>query len=143
MVISQDMVRREILWVRDGQGTKALALLVYLLQYGKKNCDVVILEGILDALCYRELFESAVNEFSPDIFAYYYDLPFEETLLRHQTKPNRFDFGENEMRRWWNEHDYIGIIPEKSLTKEIGLDDAVQMIYQDVMGQKELQSAKM
>jgi hypothetical protein len=47
------------------------------------------------------------------VFAYYYDIPFEETLRRHETKDKRFEFGEAEMRRWWNEKDYIGIIPEK------------------------------
>ena len=31
MVISQDMVRREMLWVKDGADTKALPLLINLL----------------------------------------------------------------------------------------------------------------
>ena len=79
------------------------------------------------------MFESAIREFSSDIFAYYYDLSFEETLLRHQTKPNRFEFGEAEMRRWWNEKDYIGIIPEKILTNAVSLDEAISLIYNDVI----------
>lgn len=101
-------------------GTKALPLLIHLLQYGRKNSEVVILEGILDARVYRELFETAKKEFSSNIYAYYYDLPFEETLLRHQTKPNCHEFGEEDMRRWWNEKDFIGNIPEKALTKMTG-----------------------
>lgn len=44
-------------------------------------CHDVILEGILDPECYRELFECAIEEYGPNIYAYYYDLPFEETLL--------------------------------------------------------------
>lgn len=35
MVISQDVVRREMLRVKDGAGTKALPLLSELLMYGK------------------------------------------------------------------------------------------------------------
>lgn len=132
MLLSQDMVRREILKVRDGVGTSACPLLIYMLEYGRKNCDVVILEGILDAVFYKDLFECAVKEYGSEIFAYYYDLPFEETLLRHETKPNRNDFGESDMRRWWKEKDFIGLIPEKVLTKEIGLDEVVEMIYADV-----------
>ena len=46
MVVSQD-VRREMLRVKDGAGTKALPLLSELLMYGKNNCETVILEGIL------------------------------------------------------------------------------------------------
>lgn len=133
MVISQDVIRREMLWVKDGIGTEALPLMVNLIQYGRQNSQVVILEGILDAVWYQELFESAVDAFSSNIFAYYYDLPFEETLLRHQTKPNRNDFGESDMRRWWNEKDYIGFISEKVLTKELSLNDTVELIYRDVM----------
>lgn len=47
MVISQDVVRREMLRVKDGAGTKALPLLSELLMYGKNNCETVILEGTL------------------------------------------------------------------------------------------------
>ncbi len=133
MLISQDIIRRETLWVNDGVGTMALPLIINMLQYGKAHCKVVILEGILCASWYKELFESAVQEFSSNIFAYYYDLPFEETLVRHQTKPKLFEFGEEEMRRWWNEKDYIGVIIEKVFTKEISLDEAVNCIYNDVM----------
>lgn len=133
MVISHDVVRRDMLWVRDGEGTKALPLLIHLLRYGRKNSEVVILEGILDARVYQELFETAKREFSSNIYAYYYDLPFEETLLRHQTKPNCHEFGKEDMRRWWNEKDFIGIIPEKLLTKEISLEEAVELIYREVM----------
>ena len=132
LVISQDTIRREMLWVKDGIGTKALPLLLNLAQYGKQNCDIVILEGILDATCYRQLFEELKNEFGSNIYAYYYDLPFEETLLRHETKPNKHEFGESDMRRWWSEKDYIGIISEKILTKEDSQTDTVEKIYLDV-----------
>ncbi len=42
-------------------------------------------------------FELAVQEYGKDIFAFYYDLSFEETLRRHETKPNKADFGEQDM----------------------------------------------
>lgn len=132
MLLSHDMVRREILKVRDGMGTPACPLLINMLQYGRRNCEVVILEGILDAACYRELFECAIDEYGSEIFAYYYDIPFEETLRRHETKPNRNDFGESDMRGWWKEKDFIGMIPEKVLTKEMGFDETVEMIYREV-----------
>lgn len=133
MLLSHDVIRREILRVKDGMGTPACALLIDMLQYGRKNCEVVILEGILDAECYRELFECAKEEYGSNIFAYYYDLPFEETLRRHETKPNRHEFGESDMRRWWKEKDFIGSIPEQILTKEMGLEETVDMIYGSIV----------
>lgn len=129
MVISQDVVRREMLWEKDGIGTKALPLLINLLEYGKKNSEITILEGILYSDYYMPLFEKAIEEYGVNIFAFYYDLPFDETLLRHSTKPNRLDFGEEDMRRWWREKDFINIIPEKIITKDISLSDTVDMIY--------------
>lgn len=119
--------------VNDGIDTKALPFIIELVRYGKDNCDVVILEGILKAEWYRELFEQIKKDFSQEIYAYYYEIPFEETLKRHQTKPKCNEFGEEEMKRWWNEKDYIGFIPEKIITAESSFDHTVEMIYQDVM----------
>lgn len=135
LIIPQDTVRREMLYARDGADTKALPLLIDLLEYGKKHCEVTILEGILYAEWYRPLFQRALEEYGlANIYAYYYDLPFEETLRRHATKPNRFEFGEEAMRGWWKEKDYLGIIPEEILTEDIRLPDAVERIYQTVTG---------
>lgn len=133
MVIAQDTVRREMLWVRDLPGTPAVGLLIELMKYGHAHSDITILEGILYADIYRPLFEEAVKLFgSRQIFAYYYDLPFEETLARHQTKPNRADFGTDAMKRWWREKDYSPVLSERALTAAISLEDAAEQIYQMV-----------
>ena len=132
MVISQDVIRRDMLKVKDGKDTPALFLMKELLIYGKNNCKIVILEGILYSQWYLPLFELSKELFGDNIFAYYYDLPFEETLLRHQMKSNKDDFGENEMKKWWNERDFITIIPEKTISKDMSVSDTVDMIYEDV-----------
>lgn len=133
MLISQDVIRRDMLHVKDGADTKALPLLKELLIFGQSNCDIVILEGILKAGWYQSLFELAMYEFDERIFAYYYDIPFDETVARHQTKPNKDDFGETDMRNWWNEKDLINLIPEKLITKDMELNDTVELIYHDVI----------
>lgn len=100
MLISYDMIRMQMLHVRGKDGIqKSQPLLIDLLKCGRQHSDITILEGILDSTAYHLLFENAVEQYGSDIYAYYYDLPFEETLLRHSTKPNRFDFGEEDMRR--------------------------------------------
>ena len=125
MLISQDMVRIQMLNAKDVQ---ALPLLIKLLQYGRQNSEITILEGILDSEYYTPLFQTALEEYGSNIFAFYYDLPFEETLLRHNTKPNKAEFGEQDMRRWWKEKDYIGIIPEKIITKDMSLEDTDELL---------------
>lgn len=126
MLISHDMVRLQMLYAKD---VEALPLIMQLLKYGRQNSHITILEGIFPAEVYMPLFELAVQEYGKDIFAFYYDLPFEETLKRHATKPNRDDFGEQDMRRWWKEKDFIKIIPEKIITKNLDISDTVDMIY--------------
>ena len=78
------------------------------------------------------MFENLLKEFNDNIFAYYFDIPFEETLNRHKQKPNSHEFGEKEMRRWWNEKDLLNIIPEVCLNKELSLNEIVEKIYEDV-----------
>lgn len=133
LLISQDVVRREMLWAHDGIDTPALPLLASLLEYGYANSETTILEGILYAEWYKPLYEQAVRLYGAEnLYAYYYDLPFAETLKRHETKQNRFDFGEKEMRRWWREKDYLGFIQEKTLTQAYTLDETVALILSDI-----------
>ena len=82
MMISQDEIRRNILWVKDGVDTKALPLMIELMKYGYEHCDVVILEGIMYDEWYSPLFKTANELYGMDIYAYYFDIPFEETVRR-------------------------------------------------------------
>jgi predicted ABC-type ATPase len=132
LVISQDVIRRDMLWVKDGMGTKAVSLLMELAKYGKENCDIVIMEGILHSDVYMELFQMLKLEFHK-ISAYYYDISFDATLVRHQTKPNCNDFGEDDMKRWWRHIDYIGIIPETCILETMSLEETVEMIASEIM----------
>ncbi|HEX9027135.1 MAG TPA: uridine kinase [Clostridium sp.] len=133
MLISQDVIRREMLFVKDGPNPEASQLLLELALYGKSHCNIVILEGILNSKWYKKLFENLLDEFNNQIFAYYFDIPFEETLNRHQQKSNAHEFGEKELREWWNEKDLLDIIPEVGLHKELNLNEIVDIIYQDVI----------
>ena len=60
-------------------------------------------------------------------------MPFEETLKRHQTKPNCHEFGEEAMRRWWREKDFSDILNEVSITSEKGIESIVKDIYDTVL----------
>lgn len=133
MLLSQDVVRRKILRVKDRADTLALPLMQELLEYGWKYCDIVIVEGILRYEWYKPLFEKALQLYGRNnILAYYYDLSFEETLLRHQMRPSKSDFGEKEMREWWKEKDYMDIITEQRLTQEKSVDYVTDLICKDI-----------
>ena len=78
MLISHDMIRMQILHVWGKTGIeKSLPLMIELLKYGRKHSEWTILEGVLDAEEYRDLFDACLSEYGAEnIYAYYYDLPF-------------------------------------------------------------------
>ena len=133
MLISQDMIRRDMLKVKDGENTLAVPLMKELLIYGNKHSEIVILEGIMYADWYKSLFELAVQLYGTEVYAYYFDLPFEETLKRHQTKPNCHEFGEDAMRSWWREKDFSGVLNEVRITAEENIESIVWDICNTVL----------
>ena len=130
---SQDVIRRDMLRVKDGENTLALPLMKELLVYGSSHSDFVVLEGIMYADWYKSLFELAIQLYDTKVYAYYFDIPFEETLKRHQTKPNCNDFGEEAMRRWWREKDFSDVLNEVSITSERDIESIVSDICNTVI----------
>ena len=134
MLISQDVIRRDMLKVGDGRKTLPIPLKKELLIFGNRHSDIVILEGIMHADWYKSLFELAVQLYGTKIHAYYFDIPFEETLKRHQTKPNCHSFGEEEMRTWWCEKDFSNVLNEVTITEEKEIESIVSDIYDSIYG---------
>ena len=66
------------MWVKDGIDTKALPLMIELLKYGYEHSDIVILEGIMYEEWYNPLFKVANELYGSNVYAYYFDLSFEE-----------------------------------------------------------------
>ena len=133
MLISQDEIRRNMLNVDDGENTPALPLMKELLIYGSKHSDIVILEGIMNADWYKSLFELAIQVYGTEVFAYYFDLPFEESVKRHLTRAKCQEFGAKEMRRWWREKDFSNILHETSITAEKDMENIVKDIYDTLL----------
>ena len=77
---------------------------------------------------YRPLFELARRLYGEQIYAWYFDLPFEETLRRHRTKPNCNEFGAEAMKGWWRDKDFSDVLDEKVITAEAGPEDIVSEI---------------
>src|SRR5690625_4234401 len=127
-LVSQDMVRREMLYVNDGIDSPAIDLMIDMVKYGKEKCEIVILEGIFYSDWHQKLFETVKNEFGNEIYAYYFDISFEEPLIRHKTRPKASDFGESEMRKWWRDKDYLKIIPESIVDKDMNEETIVSKI---------------
>ena len=73
-----------------------------------------------------------IHLYNQNIYAYYFDMSFEETLKRHQTRACRDEFGEKEMKSWWREKDFAPILNEISITDEKDIQSIVSQIYETV-----------
>ena len=133
MLISQDEIRRNILWVKDGIDTKALPLMAELLRYGREHSEFSILEGIMYDEWYRSLFELANELYGSNVYSYYFDIPFEETIRRHQTRSKSQEFGEEHMRQWWREKDFSSVLEEEIISCEMDAECIIEKIYTDLL----------
>lgn len=133
MLVSQDVVRREMLYIKDTTPGPTKTVIERLVRFGLSDNRIVIVEGILSALKYGELLRQLMEE-TPGSLVYYFDITFEETLRRHTTKPNAHEFGETEMRRWWKEDDFLGVAGEKAIDDTMSEDATLAMIMQGIHG---------
>lgn len=133
LLLSQDLLRRTMLHAHDGRETPTIDLLLHLIAYGHKHCHITILEGILRSDWYQPIWDCIRAHYTPaNTHAYYYDLPFSETVRRHASRDKAKAFGEEALKRWWVAKDYLTSIPETRLTQDLSLDKAKAIILADI-----------
>lgn len=136
-VVSQDVLRRDVLGEADGPSGANCGLVDTVTRYALDHGFHVVLEGILNSRKYAEMLRALGEEHRGLTRYYYFDVPFEETLRRHASRPQAAEFGEAEMREWWRPGDLLedgveALIPAASalpatvarLMRETGLDTA-------------------
>ncbi len=128
LLVSQDMVRRDMLNVRDRKGNLSIDLIRQITEYGKDKCEFVILEGILSKHRYGEMLHNLVDYYNGKAYAYYFDVSFEETVKRHNSRSKKTEFGEDLLQSWWNPKDYLGVDGEVLLTNGMSQDDVMKLI---------------
>ncbi|MDN5710271.1 MAG: kinase [Planococcus sp. (in: firmicutes)] len=132
LLVSQDVVRRDMLKVQDRGGNLSTELIRQITEYGKGRCPIVILEGIFMKHRYEELLLDLIRFYDGEAFVYYFDLPFEKTLERHNMRPQSQDFGEASLQKWWTPKDVLGVPGEQLLTEEMSEQAIVELICSQV-----------
>lgn len=131
MLLSQDVVRREILWAKENTKHPTAKLLYKMAHFGWNNgYDTVIIEGILSAQSYGGMLKKLIGE-AEHAHVYYYGLSFDETLRRHAGKSNADEFGEAEMREWWCDDDRLGVLGEVVIDDDISQDELLDRMVSD------------
>lgn len=129
LLVSQDVVRREMLKVHDRDGNLSIDLIRQIAEYGKDKSEFVIVEGILNKGRYGEMLNNLIQFYNQQkTYTYYFDLSFEETVVRHNSSLKKTEFGEDSLRAWWNSKDYLGVDGEKILTNDMSQNDVLKLI---------------
>lgn len=130
MIVSQDVVRRDILNLKDTANNISVELMTQIIQFGIDKYEVIILEGILSKSKY-EYFLQSLSEFRVPVFYYYFDLPFSVTYDHHVQK-NTQEFGFQDLKKWWIDQDYLDIDNEIIIDEITSIQRNVQRIKQDL-----------
>ncbi len=126
-IVEQDYLRRFILKEKETESANNIALIQQTVEFALSRDYNVILEGILYFPRYGEMLKKLVEQ-CPNIYFYYFDVSFDETLKRHTTKPNAHEFGEKEMREWYKPNQHTGFDSERIIPESFTIDAAVKKI---------------
>ncbi len=126
-IVEQDYLRRFVLKEKEHDNGDNIALIKQTVEYALNHDYDVILEGILYTPRYREVIIQLLGQ-APDHWVYYFDVSLKETLKRHETKHNAREFGEKEMRGWYNEVNHLGIEDEIIIPESSSLEESVGRI---------------
>ena len=130
-LVEQDYLRRVVLKQKGNQGAAAKDLIRQTTLLALDHDYDVVLDGILDMDNYGGLLRELARRESCVLHLYWFDVPFEETLRRHNLKPIADAFGETEMREWWRDQDPSGIEGEQLIPGHSSAADAVDRILRD------------
>ncbi|MFP7296961.1 kinase [Neobacillus niacini] len=128
LLVSQDVVRRDMLKVHDRDGNPSIDLIRQIAEYGKDKCEFVIVEGILYKNRYGVMLNNLIQFYNQKVYTYYFDLSFEETVKRHNSRSKKMEFGEESLRRWWIPNDYLGIDGETLFTNDMAHNNVLKLI---------------
>jgi len=91
----------------------------------------VVVDGILNTSKYGAMLRCLVRDHVGVSTAYLWDVPLEETVRRHATKPVAADFGEAELREWYHPRHLVPGLDEVVLGAEVTADAALARIRGD------------
>lgn len=130
-ILGQDVIRREILGTGVDAGGHPVGLIDLAARYLLERGIDVIIEGGLRAVWYSVPLPRLVADHRGVSRCYIYDVPFEETVRRHATKPVANAFGADEMQQWYRGFEPIDELDEIVITADDSLDATVARVLED------------
>nr|WP_281416482.1 AAA family ATPase [Deinococcus aestuarii] len=127
--VEQDYLRRVLLREHDVPHGKNIDLNV---RYAMEQGYHVVLEGILSTRHYGPMLRRLRQGCGTASHFYFFDLPFEETVRRHATRPQAREFGVETMHGWYQECDLLPFVAERVIPADSSLEATVERLWNEV-----------
>ncbi|AWT47171.1 MULTISPECIES: AAA family ATPase [Streptomyces] len=128
-LVAQDNLRRIVLRERDRPGAANIGLIELTARYALDAGFHVVVEGILYADRYGDMLARLRADHRGPTHGYYLDVPFDETLARHATKPIADDVDARQLRDWYRPRDLL----PGGVETVIGADSALHETIDHIM----------
>ncbi|WP_433174908.1 AAA family ATPase [Actinoallomurus sp. CA-150999] len=129
-IVSQDVVRREMLREHDVPGGVNIGLIDVITRHALGAGYHVVLEGILAAERYGTMLR-ALRRDHPRGAWFYLDASWDETLRRHASRPQREEFGAEHMREWYRPLDLLPGRCETVIAETSPLEETVRQVMRE------------
>ncbi|MGF1236276.1 kinase [Streptomyces sp. SID8499] len=130
-LVGQDNLRRVVLREHDRPGAANIGLIELTARYALDAGYHVVVEGILSADRYGEMPARLRADHRGHTHGYYLHVPFEETLVRHATKPIADVVAETQLREWYRSLDLLPGGAETVIGADSGLAATVDRILRE------------
>ncbi|MET8848531.1 AAA family ATPase [Amycolatopsis sp. NPDC004625] len=127
-LVQQDVLRRVILREHDVAGGLNIALIATVCRFSLDAGYHVILEGILTAARYGPMLRQLAADHRGRTSFFYLDVPFDETVRRHATRPQAGEFTPADMRGWYAASGRLDIPGEQVLAATSSAEASVDRI---------------
>lgn len=127
-LVEQDYLRRIVLRERDTADGHAGALVAHTVRFALDISYHVLCEGILHSSRYGSMLSELRAAHRGTTSVFYLDVSFDETLRRHQQRPQATEFTPEDMRGWYLHRDLLGIPAEHVISEDSTLDDTTRLI---------------
>jgi len=130
-VLSQDHFCRAVYREPDQRGMAHAQLMEAAAKHCLAQGHTVILDGIFNASRYSRMLQR-IAQHSSNVWFYAFDLDFEQTALRHESRAKVKDFSSEEMRGWYHGWQPLNFVDEQRITAEEGPEEIVHRILDDL-----------
>ena len=129
--IEQDHIRRMVfdeLEEPDGANVTAIEQLA---NHALSRNFHTVVEGIFPTVRYAEMLARLARQYAGPSYFYYLDIPFDETVRRHATRPKATAFDPAAMRDWYRHRDLLAAPTETVIDESSTLEGTVARILAD------------